>query len=147
MHQSHIPNFVTEMCTVTKRCIVRYFLMHCGICEMGLWNYCWDVNQYMCIYMYVFVHKKRYQQLIIPLLCIYNIYMYSETFIIMISAWSQSTRHIDGLVEDCDNSIALAMELPQSYSKPSLWENYKGLESISKIISKAWCTRLVSPVP
>ena len=29
--------------------------------------------------------------------------------------------HIDGLVQDCNNSSALAMELLQSYTKPSIW--------------------------
>ena len=28
-------------------------------------------------------------------------------------------KHIDGLVQDCDKSIADALELPQSYAKPS----------------------------
>ena len=36
-------HFGTEMCTcmhisVTKQCIVGYFLMHCGICEIGLYQ-------------------------------------------------------------------------------------------------------------
>ena len=42
-------HFVTEMCTclhisVTKWCIVRYCLMHCGICNMGLllWYNCFQ---------------------------------------------------------------------------------------------------------
>ena len=30
-------------------------------------------------------------------------------------------RHIDGLVQDCSNSSALAMELLPSYTKPPLW--------------------------
>ena len=30
------------------------------------------------------------------------------------------TSHIDGLVQDCSNSTALAMELQQAYSKPSI---------------------------
>ena len=29
--------------------------------------------------------------------------------------------HVDGLVQDCSNSSALAMELLQSCSKPSMW--------------------------
>ena len=29
--------------------------------------------------------------------------------------------HIDGLVQDCSNSVALAMELLQSYTEPSIW--------------------------
>ena len=29
--------------------------------------------------------------------------------------------HVDGLVQDCDNSSALAMELPQSCTKPSMY--------------------------
>ena len=29
--------------------------------------------------------------------------------------------HIDGLVQDCSNSIANAQELLQSWTKPSLW--------------------------
>ena len=50
-HKSHnapvpyptLHYFVTEICkrvhiSVTKRCIVGYFLVHCGICEMGLVN-------------------------------------------------------------------------------------------------------------
>ena len=28
--------------------------------------------------------------------------------------------HIDGLVQDCSNSIAIALELPQSCAKPSI---------------------------
>ena len=31
------------------------------------------------------------------------------------------TRHVDGLVHDCSNSSALAMELLQSCTKPSMW--------------------------
>ena len=43
MHLSHIPqctNFVAEMCTflLQNGCIVGYFFMHCGICEMGLFS-------------------------------------------------------------------------------------------------------------
>ena len=29
--------------------------------------------------------------------------------------------YIDGLAQDCSNSSALAMELLQSYAKPSIW--------------------------
>ena len=31
--------------------------------------------------------------------------------------------YIDGLVQDCSNSSALAMELLQSYTKPSIWSS------------------------
>ena len=34
--------------------------------------------------------------------------------------WSWSFTHIDGLVQDCSNSSALAMELLQSCTKPSI---------------------------
>ena len=44
------------------------------------------------------------------------------------SVWSLSwiikltdSSHIDGLVQDCSNSSALAMELLQSCTKPSIW--------------------------
>ena len=30
--------------------------------------------------------------------------------------------HIDGLVQDCSNSIANALELPLSYTKPSIFQ-------------------------
>ena len=30
--------------------------------------------------------------------------------------------HIDGLVQDCSNSIASALEILQSYIKPSIYE-------------------------
>ena len=36
------------------------------------------------------------------------------------------TCHIDGLVQDCSNSNALAMELLQSYTKPSIYERSIG---------------------
>ena len=32
--------------------------------------------------------------------------------------------HIDGLVQDCSNSSALAMGLLQSYTKPTVWCGY-----------------------
>ena len=36
-------------------------------------------------------------------------------------AWRVYQDHTDGLVQDCSNSGALAMELLQSCSKPSIW--------------------------
>ena len=33
--------------------------------------------------------------------------------------WSSLSSQIDGLVQDCSNSIAYALELLQSYTKPS----------------------------
>ena len=35
--------------------------------------------------------------------------------------FTRISAHIEGLVKDCSNSSALAMELPQSCSKPSTW--------------------------
>ena len=35
--------------------------------------------------------------------------------------WYGHIHHIDGLVQDCSNSSALAMELLQSCTKPSIW--------------------------
>ena len=32
--------------------------------------------------------------------------------------------HINGLVQDCSNSSALALELLQSYTKPSIYLGY-----------------------
>ena len=32
--------------------------------------------------------------------------------------------HIDGLVQDCSNSIANALELLQSCTEPSMWSSY-----------------------
>ena len=40
--------------------------------------------------------------------------------------------HIDGLVQDCSNSSALAMELLQSCAKPSIYQT--------------WCKSVVSPL-
>ena len=37
---------------------------------------------------------------------------------------------IDGLVQDCSNSTALAMELLQSYTKPSTWDMSKSLQRL-----------------
>ena len=34
-----------------------------------------------------------------------------------------NSRHIDGLVQDCSNSIANALELLKSWTKPSLSNN------------------------
>ena len=39
---------------------------------------------------------------------------------VLVSSY-QSIHHIDGLVQDCSNSSALAMELLQSFTKPSIW--------------------------
>ena len=38
--------------------------------------------------------------------------------VVDISKWAE---HINGLVQDCSNSIANALELPQSRTKPSAW--------------------------
>ena len=40
----------------------------------------------------------------------------------MIHVWG-SQLYIDSLAEDCDSSNALAMELLQSYSKPSIYHH------------------------
>ena len=34
-----------------------------------------------------------------------------------------SADYIDGLAQDCSNSFANALELLQSYAKPSIWPN------------------------
>ena len=39
---------------------------------------------------------------------------------------------IDGLVQDCSNSIANALELLQSYIKPSRWFNTLGPEHFAE---------------
>ena len=49
------------------------------------------------------------------------------------------TLHIDGWVQDCSNSSALAMELLQSCTKPStcnLLDIYNGIHII--IVGKIW---------
>ena len=50
------------------------------------------------------------------------------TNILCIESWDcfqsmiwDKTSHIDGFVEDCSNSSALALELQQSWTKPSIW--------------------------
>ena len=43
-----------------------------------------------------------------------------------------SVEHIDGLVQDCSNSSALAMELLQSCTKPSVWN-----QSVRTIVWRA----------
>ena len=58
-----------------------------------------------------------------------------ETIVIDNLLWkianSPSSRHyIDGLVQDCGNSIANAMELPQSCTKPLIWSGYGGVSFI-----------------
>ena len=35
--------------------------------------------------------------------------------------WSMESKYIDGLVQDCSNSFANALELLQSCTKPSIW--------------------------
>ena len=43
--------------------------------------------------------------------------------------------HIDGLGQDCSISSALAIEIPQSYSKPSIWK-YEELHILIMILTK-----------
>ena len=38
--------------------------------------------------------------------------------------------HFDGLVQDCNIFSALAMELMQSYTKPSMYTHYTGMALI-----------------
>ena len=39
----------------------------------------------------------------------------------VLTMFAVANQNIDGLVQDCGNSIANALELPQSCSKPSIW--------------------------
>ena len=54
--------------------------------------------------------------------------------------------HFDGLVQDCSNSSALAMELLQSYTKPiCLWEDQpaSGIETKGLPTSKTSVQRIL----
>ena len=63
--------------------------------------------------------------------CIDSIWIMNNMMFVLIipSGIYNTTRHqyisicvyIDGLVQDCSNSIALAMELLQSCAKPFIW--------------------------
>ena len=53
-----------------------------------------------------------------PFKCLFRAYILSS---FMPSATKVFITHIDGLVQDCSNSSALALELLQSCPKPSIW--------------------------
>ena len=44
------------------------------------------------------------------------------------------TGHVDSLVQDCSNSIANALELPQSCTKPSIWYHWFRLSLIQVLL-------------
>ena len=50
---------------------------------------------------------------------LWNVITYSCPWILLY--WHFAMHHIHGLVQDCGNSIASAMELPQSCTKPWKW--------------------------
>ena len=56
--------------------------------------------------------------------CIYGCYFFLS--------WSWIS-HIDGLAQDCSNSSALAMELLQSCTKPSICNCHESLQGITNI--------------
>ena len=58
----------------------------------------------------------------------------------------QSTsQHVDGLAKDCSNSIANAMELPQSCTKPSICLYIQHF-ALPLSISTGWCKKDVTPL-
>ena len=44
--------------------------------------------------------------------------------------------HTDGLVQNCSKSSALAMELPQSYSKPSIWYHCRSIVDLEHYLER-----------
>ena len=52
----------------------------------------------------------------------------SNKIVVFINCSHMSCLYSDGLVQNCSNSIALAMELPQSCTKPATWFSTKLLE-------------------
>ena len=50
----------------------------------------------------------------------YKAYRHVYGFLVK-ETWWPCLQNIDGLVQDCSNSDALAMELLQSCTKPSIW--------------------------
>ena len=51
--------------------------------------------------------------------------IYSVWLLVVTIMMSEHEEHIDGLVQDCSNSSALAMELLQSRTKPSMYLIHK----------------------
>ena len=49
-------------------------------------------------------------------------------------------QYVDGLAQDCSNSIALAMELLQSCTKPSLWSRIRKHSTCPGTLSCDWGT-------
>ena len=56
-----------------------------------------------------------------------------------LNAFAEAQTYIDGFVQDCSNSIAYALELLQSCTKPSI--------SLFSIISRHWKARVVQLFP
>ena len=62
-------------------------------------------------YLFIIIHYYLFLQVISR--C-------SDDYTYQSTESSEGLLHIEGLVQDCSNSIGLAMELLQSYTKPSI---------------------------
>ena len=68
------------------------------------------------------VHKKADSNILVAKMVIYLM-----CFFVRLTHYSMNKHHIDGLAQDCNNSIANSLELLQSCTKPLIlasWYNY-----------------------
>ena len=91
-------------------------------------------------------HIRNREKLVVCLVC--DWIFSQKVSLINISALTLNRGHIDGLVQDCSNSIADALKLLQSYTKPSMSFNYRWirarttqLQCVSNIELRLSCTK------